>query len=1676
MWILLFILCINALLLNSEETKSYLITAPNVVHVGTEETVAIQLHGAQSPITIQVYFEDEIKRIRLSKTFNFNLSKDNSYQEVQSILIDPEFWARAEMSKRRQKPYVLLVAENKELFGGRKTTRILLSSRKGYIFIQTDKPIYTPKEKVKFRVFTLDNYMKPVDDNIQIQVLNEKDLVVKTDQLRSRKMLSEMFEIPDIAQPGMWKIVAWFLGFEMSKASTKFDVRKYELPTFEVKIIPSKPYYHVNDSSFSFDIHAKHSYGKAVVGIVFVRFGLLIKQNKTFVPGLEQQASMKDGKATVILYTSALEAKIDKSIDSLKGENLYIALTAVETASGEIREEEYTGIKFLSSPYTIDLSKTKHFFVPGAPFSIMASITFADGSPASDVPCILTINVDGSQILQQTRRSNQEGLLSLVHEIPVSANKLDVMVTAEGGEPGMTISAKSYQSPSKSFLGISVPHTVLEPGEAIDITLKDIHQSDNGNVDYFYYMIVTKGKVIQMGRVQSPMKTFKLSITKAMVPAFRLIAYYFIRNQNEIIADSVWIDIKDVCEGKIEVRPGKEKYKPADFMKLSIETAHGGTVALVVVDTAVFILNNRNKLTSKKVFDVMNSYDLGCSIGGGANTFGVFTDAGLAFVTNTMTSAMREDYVCQESFSGRSKRSADFHQTVINIAKKYEDAQTRKCCYDGMKLNPMRFSCDKRLTKVRGTNLCKEAFKDCCERIAIVRKKLKEQNTGLARTSTTEDLDIFDESSVKLRSEFPESWWWTAETVKGPGIHWISKIIPDSITTWEIQAVHFHDRGFCVAEPKTFQAFQDVFLSLRLPYSVKRYEQLQVKAIVYNYQSESIKVTVKMEAVKELCSPASSGKIAQQHLTVPANSAVPVYFSVVPMEVGEIPITVSAWSSEESIDSVMKKLTVVSEGILRTEDITKYLSNGRRENVNLIKPSNMIPDTDSHIFMSLKGDIMGESIENCLSSNTIDDFIRVPTGCGEQTMVKMAPAMYAIEYLDVSEQWVQLKEDRKDEAIQMIDKGYTRMLTFQNRDGSFAIYRGYEGGTWLTAFVVKVFIKCMGYIHVEISYIHKAVSFLIQNQRNDGSFHDPYPVMDREMQGGIRLSEGDLSLTAFVTIALHHALSTYKSSENKTVKTSIENAIGYMERKLDYQLSPYSAAITAYALSLVNPNTNGVLKAEQILSGKSVFVKETKLRYWPASTEAISIETTSYALLQALIKGNITYAKTIANWLIEKRKYGGGFCSTQDTVVALEALSKYSLQTVNDPINLKIDITDPGRGKGQIIHLKNDNALTEEKLQFEFGNKINVAVSGQGTGSMTILKVYHSSEQENNTCNHLTLDVQVNDFLPEPEDLNYNYDDYESVQNDDPLSTMTKLDWFDIRSRRRRDVSASEKKKEDLHYTICIKSEEKDSKTEMFLVDLTLLSGLEPVTEDLDQLINSADKYIDFYEYKKGKILLYFGKISDGPGGDCIKFRVKTINPMGLVQPANAIAYDFYNPSRKCSIFYNAPQKSSLVSTLCQGEVCQCAEGPCPKEKCTFKAKITEETRLWFACYSPIVDYAYRARIKGSTQKNTFTYYEAEITKVFTFTGDETIKKGNIRQFIKRSSCALNLKNNQEYLLMGKDGHTVDSNSKIQYFLDSKVWIEEIPSADVANVSTKRVPFHQLITFMDNYEINQCNA
>lgn len=66
-----------------------LITAPNIVHLGVEETVSVQLHGATESASVTLFIRAPQGRKTLSETKTVNLNEDNQYQAVVTLQASP---------------------------------------------------------------------------------------------------------------------------------------------------------------------------------------------------------------------------------------------------------------------------------------------------------------------------------------------------------------------------------------------------------------------------------------------------------------------------------------------------------------------------------------------------------------------------------------------------------------------------------------------------------------------------------------------------------------------------------------------------------------------------------------------------------------------------------------------------------------------------------------------------------------------------------------------------------------------------------------------------------------------------------------------------------------------------------------------------------------------------------------------------------------------------------------------------------------------------------------------------------------------------------------------------------------------------------------------------------------------------------------------------------------------------------------------------------------------------------------------------------------------------------------------------------------------------------------------------------------------------------------------------
>ncbi|XP_077339846.1 complement C4-like isoform X1 [Lithobates pipiens] len=1662
------------------QTPKFLVAAPRLLHVGVKEDVWVQMEWkkedrAPNDVTVVIYLRNQKNFDDCSERYSLTLQARDNHIKKQTIELTPSRVATCKLDEQRSNRYVQLIMTTAILGANPKVVSIPVSFKRGYIFIQTDKSVYNPKESVHYRVFTLDHMMRPTEESITGIVTNAEGFKVsKIQKISKSSVVTDKLVIPDISTTGVWRISAYFTSAPESNFTTEFEVKKYVLPNFEVKIVPELPYFQINKAQLRIKVEARFVYGEPVNGVVHVRVGIIDQTGrKTMLQGLEQQVKMEDGEGTIQISKDDILKKIAQPVENLVGSTFYITATVLEKASGTLEEKELTSVKFVTSPYNIDFSKTKKYYTPGTPTQIVAEVTYTDGTLARGVPVKL---LKGST--QQNFLSDEDG--KVVFQINTSGNEktLDLTIIAEGsdGRQEETIRLTPYTSKTNSFLHMEVPSQVLSPGESIKVTVKVV-APQSGSVRNIYYMVLNKGQIMELKSIEkSEFMVFSVPVSTKLIPSFRIIAYYYL--DSEIVANSVWIDVSDVCEGKLQVRTDvADSILPGSQFRLTMETDEKTTVSLSAVDTAVYLLNSKNKLTPGKVFKAMNDYDLGCSPGGGKDSNSVFMDAGVAFVSSSGYSELT-GFGCQ--VSRRKKRSIDFLALTKQKADQFSSPDLKKCCQNGMTLPPSRMSrdCAKRALRVESKE-CKNAFQECCVYAEDLRKKItleKRRKSTIGRTQVDDqnEDDFADENDVQVRSKFPESWLWRTVTVNKK--HTETVPVPDSITTWEIQAIGMSaGKGFCVANPVKVKVFKPFHIHLRVPSTVKRFEQIELRPVLYNFQEEDMKVKVFVEKTEGVCTPSTAeGAAVEQVVTLASKSALSIPFSVVPIGKENPTVTVKALGPMGISDGVRKVLHLEREGVPVVEEKTYVLNpeDASRKDLRFDEelPSNVIPDADFRSSVKITMDNPINTINNSLSADGVSKLIRVPYGCAEQTMISTAPGVYAMRYLNQADKWVDLPPDRKDQGLDNMRNGYTRILQYRKSDGSYGAWLTRPSSTWLTSFVVKVMSLCRKYIDVDVEEIRKSVAYLTSKQANNGAFQETTTVIHQDMMGGVAGKNAEVSLTAYVLIALHHSEEALPEDDTET-KGSISKAIDYLRTSLDSLSEPYPLAITAYALALTS--SDSILKGKaykKLMSTAQGGSKPGELHFGLKGT-ALAVETTSYALLAALLHEDIPSANEMYTWLSEQQNYGGGFKSTQDTVMALEALSEYwilnSVFTRSEELNVEINSLE--RSEKQRFTLRNNDAVQEELRSM--GKKFTVKVSGKARGILTVLKRYNIMQVEESDCSQLGLEVEIfGDDVVEQLDYNYEYDYEEDTMADEPLKN---IHWHDLRSRARREVSQPKEKQVKVVYSVWLWRKAKDRATGMAIVDITMLSGFEPSIQDLNKLKEGAERYISHYEIYGGRLLMYFDQVTSDR--EHVTFEAYQTVKVSPLQPASAILYDFYEPGIKCRVFYSAPSRTTFISTLCTEDVCQCAEGPCPILRRTLSTE--KNDRQDFACYAPRVKYGYRVKVLEMNPVDAFIVYTVQMIEVLQKSADESLEAGDIRYFYQRASCKMQLETGtREYLIMGQDGETTDEKNRLRYVLEDNSWVEALGSPEVCKATRNRNKCADVNSFMNDYRENGCKV
>jgi hypothetical protein len=136
-----------------------------------------------------------------------------------------------------------------------------------------------------------------------------------------------------------------------------------------------------------------------------------------------------------------------------------------------------------------------------------------------------------------------------------------------------------------------------------------------------------------------------------------------------------------------------------------------------------------------------------------------------------------------------------------------------------------------------------------------------------------------------------------------------------------------------------------------------------------------------------------------------------------------------------------------------------------------------------------------------------------------------------------------------------------------------------------------------------------------------------------------------------------------------------------------------------------------LLQANSSIPGQLFWSANDKFAY----NSALDVEVTAYTVLSLVMHDRMSEALKAIKWMATKRNSRGGFVSTQDTMVALQAMSQYSLKLRSGTTDLKVDVKSLLLGSSDTFELDEDNLLLlqREKIH-QLPAKLQLDVEGTG--------------------------------------------------------------------------------------------------------------------------------------------------------------------------------------------------------------------------------------------------------------------------------------------------------------------------------------------------------------------------
>lgn len=619
-----------------------------------------------------------------------------------------------------------------------------------------------------------------------------------------------------------------------------------------------------------------------------------------------------------------------------------------------------------------------------------------------------------------------------------------------------------------------------------------------------------------------------------------------------------------------------------------------------------------------------------------------------------------------------------------------------------------------------------------------------------------------------LQNDLADTWLFLNATTDLDGKASIPVKAPElANTSWTITGFSIDDLyGMGITqEAGLLEIFQPFYVKVDLPPLVRRGETVAVQMVVYNYLTREITAEVTLENTEDSAFLFGSKNVNEvevggepldielfqtKEVQIKPGRGTLLQFLITPLKIGLLDLKITAKSSVGQ-DILIKTLRVQAEGQTMNANIPVFLDMRSKtfeeRNVSVPIPKHAIPDSQK-VFLMAVADPLG------VAMNSLTDLLADrPQGGGEPNLMSLLPPAIIASYLEETGRW---SGEIAASAIQVMEKGYQRQLTYRLRDGSFTAFGpDYDrrGSVWITALTISALRQVQPYVDVGEEVINEANQWLFKHQKPDGSFVETGSVVNARVQ------DEAMTLTAFVVLCLVENRVTVDTN----VRNSLNRAINYLAENFQglEDSDVYTLSLVTYAFHRASHPQRS--EAMRRLNARATFKED--FRFWETALEdfekenpwtgvpnSANIEMTAYALLSNYLADesgrNFDESIPVVQWLFSQQNTNGGniwyhksnskdnfqyfqigFSSTVDTYVGLMALREFSrkLRIVErgSDISLQYSFENTVR---RLKVTAETSTLLQRRILLPETRDIKLKATGGGVGLIQVnLSLFYSS-------------------------------------------------------------------------------------------------------------------------------------------------------------------------------------------------------------------------------------------------------------------------------------------------------------------------------------------------------------